>query len=242
MTMKQLRFLVLSVAALTLCATTLVAQNAPQTDTEDKVLYMLDGRVVNKVVIEKYSEEMIKDVNVIENIESVVMVNSYPGEVMERIKGGSTYSYNTKQLVVYINKLEDFKLEEHFSGNYAIRVDLSKPFPKSNVEVVGYGNETKESAFNKMWSAIKYDEEGRVYIDTNGTRPNRSMEVKMPEEVGEPLIIILDKDGKSIKMDIRDIKPEQIKAIAFMEPGTKSNIYGGEDGVLPAGMIHIQLY
>lgn len=240
--MKQLRFLVLSVAALTLCATTLVAQNAPQTDTEDKVLYMLDGRVVNKVVIEKYSEEMIKDVNVIENIESVVMVNSYPGEVMERIKGGSTYSYNTKQLVVYINKLEDFKLEEHFSGNYAIRVDLSKPFPKSNVEVVGYGNETKESAFNKMWSAIKYDEEGRVYIDTNGTRPNRSMEVKMPEEVGEPLIIILDKDGKSIKMDIRDIKPEQIKAIAFMEPGTESNIYGGEDGVLPAGMIHIQLY
>lgn len=240
--MKQLRFLVLSVAALTLCATTLVAQNAPQTDTEDKVLYMLDGRVVNKVVIEKYSEEMIKDVNVIENIESVVMVNSYPGEVMERIKGGSTYSYNTKQLVVYINKLEDFKLEEHFSGNYAIRVDLSKPFPKSNVEVVGYGNETKESAFNKMWSAIKYDEEGRVYIDTNGTFPNKSMEVKMPEEVGEPLIIILDKDGKSIKMDIRDIKPEQIKAIAFMEPGTESNIYGGEDGVLPAGMIHIQLY
>ena len=240
--MKQFRFLVLSVATLTLCATTLVAQNAPQTDTEDKVLYMLDGRVVNKEVIEKYSEEMIKDVNVIENIESVVMVNSYPGEVMERIKGGSTYSYNTKQLVVYINKLEDFKLEEHFSGNYAIRVDLSKPFPKSNVEVVGYGNETKESAFNKMWSAIKYDEEGRVYIDTNGTRPNRSMEVKMPEEVGEPLIIILDKDGKSIKMDIRDIKPEQIKAIAFMEPGTESNIYGGEDGVLPAGMIHIQLY
>lgn len=240
--MKQLRFLVLSVAALTLCATTLVAQNAPQTDTEDKVLYMLDGRVVNKVVIEKYSEEMIKDINVIDNIESVVMVNSYPGEVMERIKGGSTYSYNTKQLVVYINKLEDFKLEEHFSGNYAIRVDLSKPFPKSNVEVVGYGNETKESAFNKMLSAIKYDEEGRVYIDTNGTFPNRSMEVKMPEEVGEPLIIILDKDGKSIKMDIRDIKPEQIKAITFMEPGTESNIYGGEDGVLPAGMIHIQLY
>ena len=118
--MKQLRFLVLSVAALTLCATTLVAQNAPQTDTEDKVLFMLDGRVVNKVVIEKYSEEMIKDINVIDNIESVVMVNSYPGEVMERIKGGSTYSYNTKQLVFYINKLEDFKLEEHFSGNYAI--------------------------------------------------------------------------------------------------------------------------
>ena len=242
MTMKQLRFLVLSVATLTLCATTLVAQNAPQTDTENKVLYMLDGRVVNKEVIEKYSEEMIKDINVIDNIESVVMVKSYPGEVMERIRGGSTYNYNTKQLVVYINKLEDFKLEEHFSGNYAIRVDLSKPFPKSNVEVVKYGNDTKEFALNKMWSAIKYDDEGRVYIDTNGTFPNKSMEVKMPEDVGEPLIIILDKDGKSIKMDIRDIKPEQIKAITFMEPGTESNIYGGEDGVLPAGMIHIQLY
>lgn len=240
--MKQFRFLVLSVAALTLCATTLVAQNAPQTDTEDKVLYLLDGKVVEKNHIENLPDYMIKDINVIENIESVVMVKSYPGEVMERIRGGSTYSYNTKQLVVYINKLEDFKLEEHFSGNYAIRVDLSKPFPKSNVEVVGYGNETKESAFNKMWSAIKYDEEGRVYIDTNGTFPNKSMEVKMPEEVGEPLIIILDKDGKSIKMDIRDIKPEQIKAITFMEPGTESNIYGGEDGVLPAGMIHIQLH
>ena len=241
--MKQFRFLVLSVAALTLCATTLVAQNAPQTDSEDKVLYMLEGRVVDKEVIEKYSEEMIKDINVIENIESVVMVKSYPGEVMERIRGGSTYSYNTKQLVVYINnKLEDFKLEEHFSGNYAIRVDLSKPFPKSNVVVVGYGNETKESAFNNMWNAIKYDEEGRVYIDTNGTFPNRSMEVKMPEEVGEPLIIILDKEGKRVNMDIRDIQPEQIKALTFMEPGTESNIYGGEDGVLPAGMIHIQLH
>lgn len=239
--MKQFRFLVLSVAALTLCATTLVAQNAPQTDSEDKVLYIFDGRVVNKEFIERHSEEMIKDINVIENIESVVMVKSYPGEVMERLRGGSTYSYNTKQLVVYINKLEDFKLEEHFSGNYAIRVDLSKPFPERNVVVLGYGNETKDSAMNNIMNAIKYDEEGRVYIDTNGTFPDRSMEVKMPEEVGEPLIIILDKDGKSIKMDIRDIKPEQIKAITFMDPGTESNIYGGEDGVLPAGMIHIQL-
>ena len=240
--MKQLRFLVLLVAALTLCATTLVAQNAPQTDTEDKVLYMLDGKVVSKEFIEKFSEVMIMDINVIENIESVVMVKSYPGEVMNRINGGAGYSHNSKQLSVYINKSEDFKLEEHFSGQYVINVDLSKPFPKSNVEVVKYGNETKEFALNKMWSAIKYDEEGRVYIDTNGTFPNKSMEVKMPEDVGEPLIIILDKDGKSIKMDIRDIKPEQVKAITFMEPGTESNIYGGEDGVLPAGMIHIQLY
>lgn len=240
--MKQFRFLVLSVAALTLCATTLVAQNAPQTDTEDKVLYLLDGKVVEKNHIENLPDYMIKDINVIENIESVVMVNTYTGEVIDRITGVSSYDHNTKQLSVYINQSDDFKLKEHFGDQYVINVDLSKPFPKSNVEVVKYGNETKEFALNKMWSAIKYDDEGRVYIDTNGTFPDRQMEVKMPAEVGEPLIIILDKDGKSIKKDIRDIKPEQIKAITFMGPGTTSNIYGGEEGVLPAGMIHIQLY
>lgn len=240
--MKQFRFLVLSVAALTLCATTLVAQNAPQTDTEDKVLYLLDGKVVEKNHIENLPDYMIKDINVIENIESVVMVKSYTGEVIDRITGVSSYDHNTKQLSVYINQSDDFKLKEHFGDQYVINVDLSKPFPKSNVEVVKYGNETKDSLTEKILSGIKYDDEGRVYIDTNGAFPDRQMEVKMPAEVGEPLIIILDKDGKSIKKDIRDIKPEQIKAITFMEPGTESNIYGGEDGVLPAGMIHIQLY
>ena len=240
--MKQFRFLVLSVAALTLCATTLVAQNAPQTDTEDKVLYLLDGKVVEKNHIENLPDYMIKDINVIENTESVVMVNTYTGEVIDRITGVSSYDHNTKQLSVYINQSDDFKLKEHFGDQYVINVDLSKPFPERNVVVVGYGNETMDSLKEKTLSGIKYDDEGRVYIDTNGTFPDRQMEVKMPAEVGEPLIIILDKDGKSIKKDIRDIKPEQIKAITFMGPGTTSNIYGGEEGVLPAGMIHIQLY
>ena len=143
--MKQLRFLVLSVAALTLCATTLVAQNAPQTDTEDKVLYLLDGKVVEKNHIENLPDYMIKDINVIENIESVVMVKSYTGEVIDRITGVSSYDHNTKQLSVYINQSDDFKLKEHFGDQYVINVDLSKPFPKSNVEVVKYGNETKDS-------------------------------------------------------------------------------------------------
>lgn len=241
--MKQLRFLVLSVAALTLCATTLVAQNAPQTDTEDKVLYMLDGKVVEKNYIENLPDYMIKDINVIENIESVVMVKSYGGEVIERINGGSGHSKSPdSEFIEVFLDFSEFKPKEYIGDKYVVRIDMSKPFPKSNVEVVGYGNETKDSLKEKILSGIKYDDEGRVYIDTNGTFPNKSMEVKMPEEVGEPLIIILDKDGKSIKMDIRDIKPEQIKAITFMEPGTMSNIYGGEDGVLPAGMIHIQLY
>lgn len=242
MTMKQLRFLVLSVAALTLCATTLVAQNAPQTDTEDKVLYMLDGRVVNKEVIEKYSEEMIMDINVIENIESVVMVKSYPGEVMERINGGSGHSKgpDSEFIEVYFD-FSEFKPKEYIGDKYVVRIDMSKPFPKRPEP------QPVKSREESYYDLLKYDEEGRLYINQDEILQSfedvdsdmKPAPVPVPEGV-EPFVQIFDKDGNKVDMDIRDITPDMIGSMSVLNPGGLVLIDGKERENV-AGVVTIRL-
>ena len=240
--MKQLRFLVLLVAALTLCATTLVAQNAPQTDTEDKVLYMLDGRVVNKEVIEKYSEEMIKDINVIENIESVVMVKSYPGEVMERINGGSGYvKVSDSEFIEVYFDFSEFKPKEYIGDKYVVRIDMSKPFPKRPEP------KPVKSREESYYDLLKYDEEGRLYINQDEILQSfedvdsdmKPAPVPVPEGV-EPFVQIFDKDGNKVDMDIRDITPDMIGSMSVLNPGGLVLIDGKERENV-AGVVTIRL-
>ena len=221
MTMKQFRFLVLSVAALTLCATTLVAQNAPQTDTEDKVLYLLDGKVVEKNYIENLPDYMIKDINVIENIESVVMVKSYGGEVMERISAGLGHSKSpdSEFIEVYLD-FSEFKPKEYIGDKYVVRIDMSKPFPKRPEP------EPVKSHEENYYDLLKYDEEGRLYINQEevllpfkDSKVGPKLEpVPVPEGV-EPFVQIFDKDGNKVDMDIRDITPDMIGSMSVSNPG-----------------------
>lgn len=242
MTMKQLRFLVLSVAALTLCATTLVAQNAPQTDTEDKVLYMLDGRVVDKEYIENLPDYMIKDINVIENIESVVMVKSYPGEVMERINGGSGHSKgpDSEFIEVYFD-FSEFKPKEYIGDKYVVRIDMSKPFPKRPEP------KPVKSREESYYDLLKYDEEGRLYINQDEILQSfedvdsdmKPAPVPVPEGV-EPFVQIFDKDGNKVDMDIRDITPDMIGSMSVSNPGGLVLIDGKERENI-AGVVSIHL-
>lgn len=240
--MKQLRFLVLSVATLTLCATTLVAQNAPQTDTEDKVLYMFDGRVVDKEYIEKYPEQMIKDINVIENIESVVMVKSYGGEVMERISGGSGHSKgpDSEFIEVFLD-FSEFKPKEYIGDKYVVRIDMSKPFPKRPEP------QPVKSHEENYYDLLKYDEEGRLYINQEevllpfkDSKVGPKLEpVPVPEGV-EPVVQIFDKDGNKVDMDIRDITPDMIGSMSALNPGGIVLI-DGEERENVAGVVTIRL-
>lgn len=242
MTMKQLRFLVLSVAALTLCATTLVAQNAPQTDTEDKVLYMLDGRVVDKEYIENLPDYMIKDINVIENIESVVMVKSYPGEVMERINGGSGHSKgpDSEFIEVFLD-FSEFKPKEYIGDKYVVRIDMSKPFPKRPEP------KPVKSREESYYDLLKYDEEGRLYINQDEILQSfedvdsdmKPAPVPVPEGV-EPFVQIFDKDGNKVDMDIRDITPDMIGSMSVSNPGGLVLIDGKERENI-AGVVSIHL-
>ena len=242
MTMKQLRFLVLSVAALTLCATTLVAQNAPQTDTEDKVLYMLDGRVVDKEYIENYPDQMIKDINVIENIESVVMVKSYGGEVMERINGGSGYvKVSDSEFIEVYFDFSEFKPKEYIGDKYVVRIDMSKPFPKRPEP------KPVKSREESYYDLLKYDEEGRLYINQDeillpfkDSKVSPKLEpVPVPEGV-EPVVQIYDKDGNKVDMDIRDITPDMIGSMSVLNPGGIVLI-DGEERENVAGVVSIRL-
>ncbi|MBQ5614007.1 MAG: hypothetical protein IIU82_03215 [Tidjanibacter sp.] len=240
--MKQFRFLVLSVAALTLCATTLVAQNAPQTDTEDKVLYMLDGRVVDKEYIENYPDQMIKDINVIENIESVVMVKSYPGEVMERINGGSGHSKgpDSEFIEVFLD-FSEFKPKEYIGDKYVVRIDMSKPFPERPEP------QPVKSHEENYYDLLKYDEEGRLYINQEevllpfkDSKVGPKLEpVPVPEGV-EPFVQIFDKDGNKVDMDIRDITPDMIGSMSVLNPGGIVLI-DGEERENIAGVVTIRL-
>lgn len=240
--MKQFRFLVLSVAALTLCATTLVAQNAPQTDSEDKVLYIFDGRVVDKEYIENYPEQMIKDINVIENIESVVMVKSYGGEVMERISGGSGYSKgpDSEFIEVFLD-FSEFKPKEYIGNKYMVRIDMSKPFPKRPEP------KPVKSREESYYDLLKYDEEGRLYINQNEILQSfedldsdmKPVPVPVPEGV-EPFVEIFDKEGNKVDMDIRDITPDMIGSMSVQNPGGMVLI-DGEERENIAGVVTIRL-
>ena len=240
--MKQLRFLVLSVAALTLCATTLVAQNAPQTDTEDKVLYLLDGRVVDKEYIENLPDYMIKDINVIENIESVVMVKSYPGEVMERINGGSGYvKVSDSEFIEVYFDFSEFKPKEYIGDKYVVRIDMSKPFPKRPEP------KPVKSREESYYDLLKYDEEGRLYINQDEILQSfedvdsdmKPAPVPVPEGV-EPVVQIFDKDGNKVDMDIRDITPDMIGSMSVLNPGGLVLIDGKERENV-AGVVTIRL-
>lgn len=236
MTMKQLRFLVLSVAALTLCATTLVAQNAPQTDTENKVLYMLDGRVVDKEYIENLPDYMIKDINVIENIESVVMVKSYPGEVMERINGGSGHSKgpDSEFIEVFLD-FSEFKPKEYIGDKYVVRIDMSKPFPeRSELEPV-------KSQEEQYYDTFKYDANGKLYINQEAyISPNWDIEPTAAPEGIEPIVQIYDKEGNRVNMDIRDITPDMIGNMSVFGPGANV-VVDGKLQEAPAGVVFIHL-
>lgn len=240
--MKQLRFLVLSVAALTLCATALVAQNAPQTDTEDKVLYLLDGRVVDKEYIENLPDYMIKDINVIENIESVVMVKSYPGEVMERINGGSGYvKVSDSEFIEVYFDFSEFKPKEYIGDKYVVRIDMSKPFPKRPEP------QPVKSREESYYDLLKYDEEGRLYINQDEILQSfedvdsdmKPAPVPVPEGV-EPFVQIFDKDGNKVDMDIRDITPDMIGSMSVLNPGGLVLIDGKERENV-AGVVTIRL-
>ena len=240
--MKQFRFLVLSVAALTLCATTLVAQNAPQTDTEDKVLYLLDGRVVDKEYIENLPDYMIKDINVIENIESVVMVKSYPGEVMERINGGSGYvKVSDSEFIEVYFDFSEFKPKEYIGDKYVVRIDMSKPFPKRPEP------KPVKSREESYYDLLKYDEEGRLYINQDEILQSfedvdsdmKPAPVPVPEGV-EPVVQIFDKDGNKVDMDIRDITPDMIGSMSVLNPGGLVLIDGKERENV-AGVVTIRL-
>lgn len=240
--MKQLRFLVLLVAALTLCATTLVAQNAPQTDTEDKVLYLLDGRVVDKEYIENLPDYMIKDINVIENIESVVMVKSYPGEVMERINGGSGYvKVSDSEFIEVYFDFSEFKPKEYIGDKYVVRIDMSKPFPKRPEP------QPVKSREESYYDLLKYDEEGRLYINQDEILQSfedvdsdmKPAPVPVPEGV-EPFVQIFDKDGNKVDMDIRDITPDMIGSMSVLNPGGLVLIDGKERENV-AGVVSIHL-
>ena len=242
MTMKQFRFLVLSVAALTLCATTLVAQNAPQTDTEDKVLYLLDGRVVDKEYIENLPDYMIKDINVIENIESVVMVKSYPGEVMERISAGSGYvKVSDSEFIEVYFDFSEFKPKEYIGDKYVVRIDMSKPFPKRPEP------KPVKSREESYYDLLKYDEEGRLYINQDEILQSfedvdsdmKPAPVPVPEGV-EPVVQIFDKDGNKVDMDIRDITPDMIGSMSVLNPGGLVLIDGKERENV-AGVVSIHL-
>lgn len=90
MIMKKI--LLLAIAAM--IAQVAVAQNAAegQQPVKEKILYIIDGKIVSKETFEKMPSDNIKNINVIKGIESALIMNTKSAEV-KNTKGTVTGVY-----------------------------------------------------------------------------------------------------------------------------------------------------
>lgn len=218
--------------------------------SNDSVLYFIDGNKVTEEDVQKLSPDSIGSVNVINSQETLK-------------EHGNTATNGS----IYITtKNDDSKISSHtFGGNYIYMVDgkvvtaeeFTKASQKTNKEIniVQNSNYAKELGYDgkdgvfilttKVDSApVKFIEEVKyngqtisidelITSDLN-TQENKTFEFKFKKEEDIKNILYIVNGKEISETDFRTIKPNDIESINVLKDKNATDKYGakGKDGVL----------
>ena len=199
---------ILAVAGSTAMAQT---QENKQQTTEEKTLYVIDGKIASKDAFEKLPSDQIKNIEVLKGIEGAIVVNTKDGD------------YGKTDVI----QIKSYKLSGKVSEYW--KVD-DPEFDSTEVKRVIKISKDKEG--NIKSEENRDDGSVLIRLRNDGNKP---VDVKV-----NPLIIVKNAKGEiSVAGNMEDIKPENIKAISVIKDSTAEHY--AKYGNVKYGVIVVEL-
>ncbi len=219
--MKKLFLIVL----MTITSTLAFAQT-----NKGQTLYIIDGVVSTKAAADELSSNMVRNMNVVKGVESVVIITTHSGrEISGRVV--DTEGKPMAGVLVMVPKTKNGVVTDA-NGYYKINLAAGEAF--LNYKYIGYPTKTVQVDKANM---------DDVVMDKNALQDTvviKDVSTTSSSAANKPLCVIKKANGKLYTGDIKSISPNEIKTMHVFKGEEQAKAYK-KYGDISNGVILIEL-